>query len=155
MYISGIKHNVEWVDSLLRKLAPDGWTCDLYMPKRGKPRTGVYGHANWDTKMIEICVSALEPTSENMWVVLHEIAHAIHAASSTFVRPEVVRGRYRRGSLHPREFWDIAIVLYESYDVMDFAVKREYKVGIKRIKAHRTYAWQMKQAEALVESMAA
>lgn len=153
MYISGVKHRVEWVDDLVRAHAPEGWTCDLYLPKRGKMRTGVYGHADMREKRIEICVSDLTQTPENLWIVLHEIAHAIHEASPTYAEPEIVRGRSRRGSIHPPEFWDIAIVLYEIHAVMSVAVRKEYKIGIKRIKAHRAYAARMQAAVNLVTSL--
>lgn len=136
MYISGNLTHALWADTLAARYAP-GWVVDLYTPLRGKPRKYVYGHANLTDRRIELCVTSPEQTPELLWVVLHEIAHAMHADSPEYVRPVRVRGRFPRNSLHPPEFWKLAIPLYVRYGALDFAAVREYRIGLPLIKAEQ------------------
>jgi hypothetical protein len=99
----------------------------------------VYGHAKSSSKVIELAVSSLEKTPECLWAVLHEIAHAIHGEGGYYQNlPTLLCGRRPRNSVHPPEFWHIALGLYARYDVVDFALTREYMVGRKYIAAHYT-----------------
>ena len=136
MYISGVLTSAEWSDDLQERYAP-GWVVDLYTPKRGKPRAYVYGHANLTERRIELCVSTTEQTPELLWVVLHELAHVMHADSPGYAHPVRVRGRFPRGSLHPPAFWALAIPLYVRYGVLDFAARREYRCGLPLIKTEQ------------------
>lgn len=152
LYISGIKTPCDWAEMLVAQHAPEGWDIHIYLPKRGKKRTGVYGHASWPRKLIEVRLSTTDDTDMNVWIVLHEIAHAIHRASPTWKDPPITpSGRRQRGSVHPPEFWDIAITLFEKHGVMNTALNNEYMVGRKRIRGHLRYKEHMQNAESLVD----
>lgn len=153
MYISGVKTPCDWATELVERHAP-GWTIDIYLPKKAKARSNYWGHAIPSSKKIELCLSNVEQTDKHVWIVLHEIAHAIHHRSPRYVEPPInPSGRRKRGSVHPEEFWDIVIALFERYEVMDEAEKREYGIGIKRIKKHREYEKRMSQARELITSL--
>jgi hypothetical protein len=130
MFISGIPHRTDWADALIAEYAP-GWRCTFYLPKTpGKVRNGVRGHARVNSRHIEIMVSRLDRTAQNLWIVLHEIAHAVH---------EIRRPGYYRThkSKHPPEFWRIALSLYRRHpEVLEHAATHEYIVGRKYIVKH-------------------
>jgi hypothetical protein len=138
MYISGIETRAAWADDLLRKHAPPGWSITFYLPKTGVARRGTFGHAKGNARRIELATSNAADVMEHRWVVLHEIAHAIHMEprrnASGYMDPRKQPMRGTRCDHHPFEFWRIAIHLYVQYPgVMEYAARHEYKRGRKLI----------------------
>ena len=67
-----------------------------------------------------------EQTTERLWVVLHEMAHAIqHLELPQTLTPKPA-GRKNKIQ-HNNVFFGIARRLYIRYGVLDFAAKNEYK----------------------------
>jgi hypothetical protein len=70
-----------------------------------------------------------EKTDLRLYIVLHELAHAIqHIVFPFTIAPKI---RTKRRVIHNEEFFQIARKLYIKYGVLDIAEKHEYKRGRK------------------------
>lgn len=74
-----------------------------------------------------------DKTDLRLWIVLHELAHAIQHLELS--RTLTVRPRGKRQVNHNDAFFDIAGKLFVKYNVLHIALEREYKRGRKYLKA--------------------
>lgn len=151
-YTSGNLTPCLWADLLVEQHAPYNWAVEIYLPKTDRAsKTRCYGHADCGRKLIQLCCANTEPTNLHTWVVLHEIAHAIHFHSRWY-KPRRKYAKGRRFDHHPLEFWKLAVVLFDEYDVLGVAVEREYKKGQKFIRDYMDRRPQNLAAKKIVKS---
>jgi len=78
-----------------------------------------------------------EKTDLRLWIVLHEMVHAIQYLELSNTLTKTARGKRR--VVHNETFWEIAARLYIKYNVIEMAIEQEYKRGRKHLKK-----WQKK-----------
>jgi hypothetical protein len=114
---------IDVVDSVESKY---GFKLDNVFFKAAKNedyRSGCYWH---NCRSIELFFGE-EKTDIRLWVVLHELAHAIqHIVVPETLTPNV---KGKRRVVHNRAFFDMAKELYIRYGVLDTAAKHEYKTA--------------------------
>lgn len=137
-YMSGIpKTNVAWATDLShaafvaadRAGAALGLEVVFWLPKTGVRKREVTGaHADLYSHRIELLSINTVETTYKRWVIIHETAHLIDFAKHG--RQYSDKGRAMN---HSQTFWDIAIPLYRTFEVLDVAKKFEYVTGRKLI----------------------
>jgi len=83
------------------------------------------------SKKLDLCFSR-EKTDINLFVLLHELSHAIQRQLYPQTLTKTLPGHRR--VLHNRVFFRIAGWLYYEYGILDTAIKNEYKRGRKILK---------------------
>lgn len=117
----------DWAIDTFKRLAPPKWKLNFYVT-RGY-RRGVCSIRRSVTGELIHTVSVTCPddkcTVANLWVLLHEIAHA----------------RAGLHNKHNRHFWSVAINLYEMYgrNVLEYAGANDYATGRQYIANYLRY----------------